>query len=184
MSQVDLDPTLPDLRTGWAVDGGMAVLIAVPEVEAGKIRPARRQTGMSAPSTRGRLGLGPTPARRPRRRLRREVRVAGRILLVLAPLVGAIVLIGSSWASRATGRTIAIAVEPTRDRDDRAGAVALRPDRPERQSSAGPLGTMPVVVLSIESVAGAPAADAEVPIVFPGYVLPDDSLEEPAHEGS
>ena len=31
---------------------------------------------------------------------------------------------------------------------------------------------------------GAPVADAEVPVVFPGYVLPDDSREEPAHEGS
>jgi hypothetical protein len=28
-----------------------------------------------------------------------------------------------------------------------------------------------------------PVADAEVPVVFPGYVLPDDRREEPAHEG-
>jgi hypothetical protein len=42
-----------------------------------------------------------------------------------------------------------------------------------------------MVVLSIEPAVAPPAdADAEVPIVFPGYVLPDDSLEEPAHEGS
>jgi hypothetical protein len=40
------------------------------------------------------------------------------------------------------------------------------------------------VVLSIESVAGVPAGETEVSIVFPGYVLPDDSVEEPAHEGS
>ena len=38
--------------------------------------------------------------------------------------------------------------------------------------------------LSIEPAVAAPVADAEVPVVFPGYVLPDDSLEEPAHEGS
>jgi hypothetical protein len=30
---------------------------------------------------------------------------------------------------------------------------------------------------------GAPVADAEIPVVFPGYVLPDDKREEPAHEG-
>jgi len=31
---------------------------------------------------------------------------------------------------------------------------------------------------------GAPVADGEVPVIFPGYVLPDDNLEEAAHEGS
>jgi hypothetical protein len=31
---------------------------------------------------------------------------------------------------------------------------------------------------------GAPVADAEVPVVFPGYLLPDNNREESAHEGS
>jgi hypothetical protein len=65
----------------------------------------------------------------------------------------------------------------TGDRDQRALPLAFGPAGP---SAAAP----PVVVLSIEPTVGAPAADTEVPIVFPGYVLPDDSLEEPAHEGS
>ena len=30
----------------------------------------------------------------------------------------------------------------------------------------------------------APGNDTEVPVVFPGYVLPDDSLEDSTHEGS
>ncbi len=37
--------------------------------------------------------------------------------------------------------------------------------------------------IAIGPALGAPVADAEVPVVFPGYVLPDDSREEPAHEG-
>ena len=41
-----------------------------------------------------------------------------------------------------------------------------------------------VVVLSSEPASAARGADTQVPVVFPGYVLPDDSLEEPTHEGS
>jgi hypothetical protein len=152
----------------------MAVLIAVPEVSAPRIRPARAPAAMPAPAGR----------RRPRRRLRRPVRVAARILLVLVPLVGSVGAGWSNWSSRAIGRPVAVTPAGTRDGDDRAGAVPLRASRPDDASWAGAPGRLPVVVLSIESVAGAPASDAEVPIVFPGYVLPDDSLEEPAHEGS
>jgi hypothetical protein len=174
MSQVDLDPTLRESRTGWTLDDPMAVLIAVPEVAAPRIRPARVPTAMPRPTGR----------RRPRRRLRRPVRVAAWSLLVLVPLVGSVGASWSNWSSRAIGRPIAVTMAGTREDDDRAGALALRQSRPADRSSAGARGRLPVVVLSIESVAGAPAADAEVPIVFPGYVLPDDSLEEPAHEGS
>ena len=39
-------------------------------------------------------------------------------------------------------------------------------------------------MLSIEPAVTAPGTDAEVPVVFPGYVLPDDSLEDSTHEGS
>jgi hypothetical protein len=42
----------------------------------------------------------------------------------------------------------------------------------------------PSVVLSSEPAAAAPEVDPEVPVVLPGYVLPDDSLEEPTHGGS
>jgi hypothetical protein len=170
MSQVDLDPTLRESRTGWTLDEPMAVLIEVPEVSAPRIRPARVPTAMPAPAGR--------------RRLRRRVRVAAWILLVLAPLVGSVGASRSNWSSRAIAQPDAVTLAGTRDDDHRAGAVALGASRPDDPSSAGAPGRLPVVVLSIESVAGAPAADAEVPIVFPGYVLPDDSLEEPAHEGS
>jgi hypothetical protein len=120
----------------------------------------------------------------PRRRLRREVRLAAWSFLALTSLVAGGAL---SWSSRASGaqdRTVPIAMHRTRNRDAMAHEAALRPGQPEAQPPAGTLGHLPVVVLSIESMAGAPAVDTEVSIVFPGYVLPDDSLEEPAHEGS
>jgi hypothetical protein len=37
---------------------------------------------------------------------------------------------------------------------------------------------------SIAPAIGAPIADAEASVIFPGYLLPDDSREEAANEGS
>ncbi len=49
----------------------------------------------------------------------------------------------------------------------------------QRASSARPR-----VSISIEPVALAPVAEAKLPVVFPGYLLPDDGPdEEPAHAG-
>jgi hypothetical protein len=42
----------------------------------------------------------------------------------------------------------------------------------------------PTISISIEPAVLAPYADAESPVVFPGYLLPDDGCEEPAHAGS
>ena len=40
------------------------------------------------------------------------------------------------------------------------------------------------VLISIEPAVGSNDAEAETPVVFPGYILPDDHREVPAHEGS
>jgi hypothetical protein len=40
------------------------------------------------------------------------------------------------------------------------------------------------VLLLIEPVGTTVHSDIETPVVFPGYLLPDDNHEEPAHEGS
>jgi hypothetical protein len=40
------------------------------------------------------------------------------------------------------------------------------------------------VLLSIEPVGTTADSDVEIPVVFPGYLLPDDNREEPAHGGS
>lgn len=42
----------------------------------------------------------------------------------------------------------------------------------------------PTISLSIDPAALAPYAEVESPVVFPGYLLPDDGCEEPAHAGS
>jgi hypothetical protein len=41
----------------------------------------------------------------------------------------------------------------------------------------------PAIVDSVAPAIGAPIADAEVSVIFPGYLLPDDSREEAANEG-
>jgi hypothetical protein len=50
--------------------------------------------------------------------------------------------------------------------------------------SAHPVPGADAGAFAIGPALGAPVADAEIPVVFPGYVLPDDNREEPAHEGS
>jgi hypothetical protein len=40
------------------------------------------------------------------------------------------------------------------------------------------------VLLSIEPVGTTADSDVETPVVFPGYLLPDDNREEPVHGGS
>ena len=52
----------------------------------------------------------------------------------------------------------------------------------ETRAAAG--RTSGVVVFSVEPAVLAPRADTETPVIFPGYMLPDDSLEDTAHEGS
>jgi hypothetical protein len=42
----------------------------------------------------------------------------------------------------------------------------------------------PAVVLSLEPTGVLPDSEDDAPVVLPGYLLPDDGHEEPAHEGS
>src|SRR5262249_19723546 len=120
-------------------------------------------------------------AGRPRRRLRRGVRRAGWSLLVLVAMASTFTM---GWTTRGLGsarlpwlRTAALA------RDAAEPAPPLR--------GGAPPSDLPPVVggAEAESLAtgpalDAPVADADVPVVFPGYLLPDNNREEPAHEGS
>jgi hypothetical protein len=55
----------------------------------------------------------------------------------------------------------------------------------DSQSADAPSRLPQDVVLSIEpATAAAAGVDNQVPVIVPGYVLPDDSFEEPGHEGS
>jgi hypothetical protein len=66
-----------------------------------------------------------------------------------------------------------------RSSDDTTG-VGHGPDRPELTTALHP----PVISISIEPVAGSSCSEAEPPVVFPGYLLPDNDSEGPAHAGS
>jgi hypothetical protein len=74
-----------------------------------------------------------------------------------------------------------VAVVADLDPDDRG--LLLATGSRERQSGPTAPDAQPDVPAIVPAL-GAPIADAEAPIVFPGYVLPDDNREEPAHEGS
>jgi hypothetical protein len=53
-----------------------------------------------------------------------------------------------------------------------------------RDAGPGMRGGRPTISISIEPPVLLPYAEARPPVVFPGYLLPDDGCEEPAHAGS
>ena len=94
---------------------------------------------------------------KPRRRLRREVRWALYVLgVALAPALSAV----AYWEGR------------------QAALLEIRAPH-AAQPEGEPLP--PRISLSIEPAVPLPPADPAPPVVIPGYVLPDDGLEEPAH---
>jgi hypothetical protein len=102
---------------------------------------------------------------RPRRRLRREVRMAGYGILLMGTL---------AWISPALRGALPVFVAQT----------GRAPGSGEVLGTARVSGARPTISISIEPAALAPYAEAESPVVFPGYLLPDDGGEEPAHAGS
>jgi hypothetical protein len=171
MSQADTLSTMPAIRSFRAVPLSLDVLIEVPELKGirpshGKTQPLWRTKG-SRPSLR-----------RSRRRLRREVRVAGCAIMVLMPIVSACTM---GWSSR-PNRVVACSIADTTAEKNHLAASADRVRASEPGTDG--LGATGAVVLSTEPAGLVPGNDTEVPVVFPGYLLPDDSLEDSAHEGS
>jgi hypothetical protein len=173
MSQADTLITMPSIRSDRGAARSLASLIEVPEVKRSSTRRTRPRIGRDWQRRR------PSSATRPKRRLRREVRVGGCVLLALVPLFAACTLGWSGRPARVLACSIAEATAPDQGFD----GSALPRDRSNR-SAEPPNGSPGVVVLSIEPAVLAPGTDAEFPVVFPGYVLPDDSLEGSTHEGS
>jgi hypothetical protein len=132
------------------------ILIQVPAVPALMGRAGRTSMGV-----RVRTGTSVRQQRR-RRRLRREVRVAGYAMMLMAPMMYAPL---AMWGERSSN-------EPR--------AVEPGSDCPELTTALHP----PVISISIEPVAGSSCSEAEPPVVFPGYLLPDNESEGPAHAGS
>jgi hypothetical protein len=187
MMRHNTEPTTPGLRTGRKPAEPVALLIQVPRV----LEPRRRgrvwrpeAAGSSRPAWPGssrplRTGLD-RPAVRPRRRLRRGVRRAGWSLLVLASMTATFTM---GWTTRGSGvLRLAILDTAANGRDkDRAPSASV--GRARLSVDAPTEGDVDADAVAIGPALGPPVADAEVPVVFPGYVLPDDRREEPAHEG-
>jgi hypothetical protein len=175
MSRTDALPPMPTARSRRAVPRSLSLLIEVPMAKTGPIRHPRgtisKHRGRSSPRLRPQ-----------KRRLRREVRVAVCALLALAPLCWACSLEWSSRLNRALD--CAAAASPPRAGGLDRHAFPGRQRRPFGDGPASPIGPPRVVLLRIEPAVVAPGFDTEVPVVVPGYVLPEDSAQESAHEGS
>lgn len=144
--------------TAWCDDGGFEWgmdLIQVPDVAAALSRPVRVDAWQRSWADRAR---SQTRIGRPRRRLRREFRTAACLCLAFAPIITAI----GAWG-----------LPPVR-----SAAAAQMADSTNDAESVD-VGTVKIR-LSVKPVEAGP----EVPVVFPGYVLPDEHCQEPPHEGS
>lgn len=133
------------------------VLIRVPTVRPA-VKVARRPSA-SASAWARENGRGDGHRTR-RRRLRREVRLAGYLAGTVLPIMLAVVLLARSPA---------------------AGASPTRPVESGVSVSIGP----PVVSLTIDSTPNfyPGPAEAETSVILPGYLLPDDPLEDSPHAG-
>ena len=133
----------------------ITVLIEVPAVDLPR-RASRRFDAAAgrAPANRPRLAQSRPGGRPGKRRLRREIRVTARVCLGLA------IVIGSGTLYNLT-------------RPGAAAATAL--------GRGGP--SVPRVTNSIEPATVAPTVEMALPVIFPGYLLPDDALEARANEG-
>ncbi len=187
MMRLNTEPMTPGLRAGRGQSDGMAVLIQVPRVDepserirawrweaARRARPAWSEARRSSPAGTFRVAGD----RRPRRRLRRGVRRAAWSLLVLVAMAATFTM---GWTTRGgspgAAAPVVVALELEHAGIGPApGGGERRPDPPAPEAEADARAIGPAL--------GAPVADAEVPVVLPGYVLPDDTREEPAHEGS
>ena len=173
MSRADTLLTMPSIRSDRAVSRSLGTLIEVPEVKRSPTRRVPRRKAV------GHWQSARPSAARPKRRLRREVRIGGCALLALAPLLAACTLGWSGRPARILACSIAEATAPDRRSD---GGILSRD--PSNQSTDTRVGSAGVVLISIEPAALVPGTNTEIPVVFPGYVLPDDSLEDCTHEGS
>jgi hypothetical protein len=172
MSRADTLLTMPSIRSDRGVTRYLGSLIEVPAVKRSPARVVRPRVVGHWQSTR-------PSAVRSKRRLRRGVRIAGCAFLALAPLLAACTLGWSGRPARVLACSIGEATAPDQGFD---GSVL--PRDPSSQSPQPAVGLPGVVVLSIEPAVLAPGTDTESPVVFPGYVLPVDGLEESTHEGS
>jgi hypothetical protein len=167
MTQTELFPETMTSRLERDGLGRDLVLIQVPSV---RDRRTSIKRGHDRRRPLARAFVQPTGGRRPRRRLKREIRMAAFAGLAFAPVF----LAASAWCLHAT-RPLSAAEVGSLSR-----SIDLADSNAGDDSDAAPTA----VLISIEPAGGAIEAEAETPVVFPGYLLPDDHREEAVHEGS
>lgn len=170
MSQAQAITTLAWPRAMSASECGISppafLLIQVPEVRSHGAGTRPGQFVRGAP--------GSSPVRRPKRRLRREVRLAGCTLLALLPIV--ILCSQQRFLSSMTCQSPWAFLFSEQAVPNDAPAALMTQDG----ASSAVCPTLPVV-LSIEPVGTRVEPEAKTPVVFHGYLLPDDNREEPVH---
>jgi hypothetical protein len=152
----------------------LGVMIEVPHVN---LRLAKRQSRGSSRETR----IVGRQTHHSRRRLRREVRLVGSALLALIPIASACTLGWSNRPARIVACSISDPLENSVEADRFAEYLPQLSQGADQQSRIDSTG---VVMLSVELKIPSPGASPETPVVFPGYVLPDDSREDTLHDGS
>lgn len=163
MSRAEALPTIPNPNlihlSRTTVDrADSSLLIQVPRVASASCRGISTQPPnpyFSRPQARW----------RPRRRLRRKFRVAAVAAFALLPVPLALAM--TCWPSRLS----------------EASASSHVPSGPSSQTAAAECALPAPVWLSVESVGTGMERDDEPPVSLPGYLLPDDIHEEPAHAG-
>ncbi len=160
MSRIEALPTIPMTvpRTEHPYAEVPIHLIQVPRAEL-----ASRRLCLAPPYP---WPPRPKATRRTRRRLRREVRLAAVAMFALLPVPLALAV--THWP-----------VAPSkRPASSRMLAIPAPGD-------SGTLGSFHAPVwLSVEPAGPTVDGERETPVVFPGYLLPDDNHEESSHAGS
>jgi hypothetical protein len=132
-----------------------ALLIQVPHVGP-LVRSARRPSAAATARVRAH-GAPAVPARSRKRRLRREVRMAGYVLATVVPMALAAALLRGAPAPTGSGHDVRTRI-----------AAEIRP---------------PAVSITFDPTALKPLAEPKSAVEFPGYLLPEEGAEEPAHAG-
>ena len=174
MSQAELIADMPAIRSERSLPRSLVVLIEVPALKTRLIRRARRTATPRMPIVERQVA-------RPTRRLRREVRLASCALMALVPIISACTL---GWSNR-PDRIVACSIRDPQlssvDGDDLANLPRASRKHERAQPATSSAG---IVVLSIEPAGVISPTATEAAVIFPGYILPDDSREDSLHEGS
>ncbi len=180
MSQTRILPSITTAQSRRTFPDALPILIEVPRIEPvhRKGRVLRAEPAYPPGWHRGMVNRRTGR----RRRLRRHVRVSACALLGLAPLAVAACF---AWSG---GRVPAAPLSASASRNDELKRVCLFEPATEsgfieRRRTAS-VDHDPVTLLSIEATSPAPGPEVEECVILPGYLLPDNSREEPVHEGS